>query len=115
MNDGSSQQNLPDWMTILWCASAPFSLMLAVRILWEKTVWTWTRGPQMVGFSLWHIHPFFAVFGMLSFWAVIVWSIIAVLFVAVRRRHFTAIEVAMLLCAAFVLCAMLIPDRFFAR
>ena len=24
------------------------------RLIWEETVWTWERGPQMVGFSLAH-------------------------------------------------------------
>lgn len=27
---------------------------LAARLIWEQTVWTWERGPQMVGFSLAH-------------------------------------------------------------
>jgi uncharacterized protein (DUF433 family) len=28
--------------------------MLFCRLVWEQTVWTWERGPQMVGFSLAH-------------------------------------------------------------
>jgi hypothetical protein len=28
--------------------------MLVARIIWEETVWTWERGPQMVGFLLAH-------------------------------------------------------------
>jgi len=39
--------NLPDWMKVYWLVSAPFAVLLAVRVMWEKTVWTWTRGPQM--------------------------------------------------------------------
>lgn len=30
------------------------SACLAARFIWEQTVWTWERGPQMVGFSLSH-------------------------------------------------------------
>ncbi len=28
--------------------------LLAVRLIWEQTVWSWNSGPQMVGFSLMH-------------------------------------------------------------
>jgi hypothetical protein len=34
--------------------------------MWEKTVWTWSRGPQMVGFSMMHIYPLIAIGGMLG-------------------------------------------------
>jgi hypothetical protein len=30
------------------------SATLEARLIWEQTVWTWERGPQMVGFSLAH-------------------------------------------------------------
>jgi hypothetical protein len=30
------------------------SAALAARLIWEQTVWSWERGPQMVGFSLAH-------------------------------------------------------------
>lgn len=30
------------------------TLVLFCRLIWEQTVWTWERGPQMVGFSLAH-------------------------------------------------------------
>jgi hypothetical protein len=28
--------------------------VLAARLVWEQTVWSWDRGPQRVGFSLMH-------------------------------------------------------------
>ncbi len=106
--------NLPDWMKVCWLFCAPFATLLAARIGWEKTVWTWTRGPQMVGFSLWHLHPLFALIGVLSFWMLLVWSVLAFVFVVVRRNRSTAAEIAMFVCAVFVVVAMTLPDAFFA-
>ena len=106
--------NLPDWMKVCWLFCAPFALLLATRIAWEKTVWTWARGPQAVGFSLWHLHPFFAVIGLVSFWGILIWSVLALIYVAVRRKHITAVEIGMFLCAVFVMIAMMLPDTFFA-
>jgi len=106
--------NLPDWMKAYWLICVPFALLFAVRIGWEKTVWTWTRGPQMVGFSLWHLHPYFAIAGVFSSWGILAWSAIALKYVVVRRKRTTANEIMMFLSAAFVLLAMILPDTFFA-
>ena len=48
---------MPYPLKVWWFFCAPIALPFAVRIAWEKTVWMWSRGPQMVGFSLMHIHP----------------------------------------------------------
>jgi hypothetical protein len=47
---------------------------------------TWSQGPQMVGFALWHIHPGFAVAGTLCSLAVALWLLIAIPYAVVRRR-----------------------------
>jgi hypothetical protein len=114
-NADNNNRNLPEWMMIAWYASAPFAVMLAVRLLWEKTVWTWNRGPQMVGFSLVHIHPFFAIAGALSSFVMIGVLVVGIVLSSIRRRRFRAVEVAMFACSAFVLFAMFVPDTFFAR
>ncbi len=107
--------NLPHWMKLCGVFSAPCAVLLAVRIIWEKTVWTWSRGPQMVGFSLWHIHPLVATIGLLSLWALMAWSAAAFAFVALRRKRVTPFEIAMFISALFVIVAMAIPDTFFAH
>jgi hypothetical protein len=112
--DEAPTGNLSDWMKVWWLICAPFALLLAGRVGWEKTVWTWTRGPQIAGFSLWHLHPLFAIAGLLSFWGILVWSVLAVVFVAVRRQRIPAREIGMFLCAVFVMLAMMLPDTFFA-
>jgi hypothetical protein len=55
------QSALPRWLRLAWLFLAPIGFLFAARIAWEKTVWTWSRGPQAVGFSLMPVHPFFSV------------------------------------------------------
>jgi hypothetical protein len=42
------------WFRIWGACSLPGTWFLALRLLWEATVLTAQRGPQMVGFSLAH-------------------------------------------------------------
>ena len=91
------------------------SATLAGRLIWEQTVWTWERGPQMVGFSLLHVHPLFAIAGALSVLGIFVWSLIAVVLIAMRRKHVSRGEVGMLLCAVLIIVAMVLPDTLFAH
>src|SRR6516162_762997 len=51
---------LPNYLKVWWVSASPFAFLFAARILWEKTIWTWSRGPQIVGLASWHIHPGFA-------------------------------------------------------
>jgi hypothetical protein len=64
---------LPSFLKVWWVTASPFAFLFAARILWEKTIWTWSRGPQMVGFALWHSHPGFAFIGVLCSFAVSLW------------------------------------------
>lgn len=76
--------------------------LLTGRLIWEQTVWTWQRGPQMVGFSLAH------GVGAILFFAPILlalWAAVALVWIAidlVKRRKldtttFAAFAVALLL------------------
>jgi hypothetical protein len=82
--------------------------------MWEKTVWTWTRGPQAVGFSLWHVYPGFAIFGGLSSYSLIIWLVPAGWYLFFRRRDVHPIDIGMFALALLVLLAMVTPDNFFA-
>jgi len=42
------------WLLALGVVPLIGTALLAGRLIWEQTVWTWERGPQMVGFSLVH-------------------------------------------------------------
>jgi hypothetical protein len=105
---------LPNWARIWWWGSAPLGLALAARLLWEKTVWTWTRGPQMVGFSLMHIHPGLAIFGILCFYSLTIWLIPVSCYLFLRRRNIRLVDVVMFLSALLGLAAMMLPDNLFA-
>ena len=105
---------LPDPLKVWWLFCAPIAMPFAVRIAWEKTVWTWSRGPQMVGFNLMHIHPGLAVVGLLGSLGVMLWLLPAILYSVVRRRAINILDVAMIACGVFVAVAITIPDNFFA-
>ena len=45
---------LPRWLQFSGMVIFAGAAMLSARLIWEQTVWTWERGPQMVGFSLAH-------------------------------------------------------------
>jgi hypothetical protein len=82
--------------------------------MWEKTVWTWSRGPQMVGFSMMHIHPMIAIVGMSGCLAAMVWLLPAIPYAIARRRAIGVTDVAMIACSLLVAAAVVIPDDFFA-
>ncbi|MGB6193233.1 MAG: ankyrin repeat domain-containing protein [Terracidiphilus sp.] len=42
------------WLLFIGVLPLLGTAILAGRLIWEQTVWTWRRGPQMVGFSLAH-------------------------------------------------------------
>lgn len=105
---------MPSYLKVWWFCFAPVAILFAARVLWEKTVWTWSRGPQMVGFSLMHIHPMFAIIGMLCCIAVMAWLLLAIPYAVVRRKAIGIVDVTMIVCAVFVAAAVVIPDNFFA-
>jgi hypothetical protein len=105
---------MPDWLKVWWFCFFPLALPFALRIGWEKTVWTWSRGPQLVGFSLMHMHPLFAIAGMLFSLGVMIWLLAAIAYAIARRRKATTADFAMISAALLVAIAILIPDTFFA-
>lgn len=66
MTTVEARSELPDPLKVWWFVSFPIAALLAARIMWDAAVWTRSRGPQMVGFSLMHVHPFFEIVGMVS-------------------------------------------------
>lgn len=104
---------LPNWLKVWWVCVSPFALAFAARIMWEKTVWTWSRGPQMVGFSLWHTHPLLGLVGLLSSAALALWLLIAIPIVIARRHNLEIWDLLVLACSLFVMIALSLPDTFF--
>src|SRR5882762_189011 len=86
---------LPSWLRLSWTFLAPIGFPFAVRIAWEKTVWTWTRGPQAVGFSLMHIHPFFSIAGLVCGALLMLWIIPALIYLTFRWSTRSKADIAM--------------------
>jgi hypothetical protein len=105
---------LPDSLKILWIFASPLALLFSARILWEKTVWTWSRGPQTVGFGLLHIHPGFAVLGIVSSSVLALWLLVAIPYAVARRRDIGPWDWIMMASSIFVIVALTLPDTFFA-
>ena len=59
------------------------SLILAARLVWEQTVWTWNQGPQMVGFSL--MHTGLGLPLLLALWGGLLWVAAVVIFAVLSR------------------------------
>jgi hypothetical protein len=106
---------LPQWLRIAWLCLLPFGLLFAARIAWEKTVWTWARGPQIVGFSLMHMHPFLSLIGALCCYLLMLWLIPGVIYVLKRWKDVATFDKAMVISCLLITLAILIPDAFFAR
>jgi hypothetical protein len=104
----------PSWLRMIWLFIFPFSLLFAVRITWEKTVWTWARGPQMVGFSLMHVHPFLFIVGALCCYGMMVWLVPAAIYLIKRRNKISPKDILTTVLSLLVVVALLIPDDFFA-
>src|SRR5215469_5635111 len=105
---------LPNFLKVWWVFASPLSFLFAARILWEKTIWTWSRGPQIVGFALWHIHPELAVIGTLCSVAVALWLLITVPYAVVRRRDIEPWDWLMMAGSVLVILILALPDTFFA-
>jgi hypothetical protein len=105
---------LPSFLKVWWLSASPFAFLFAARILWEKTIWTWSRGPQAVGFALWHIHPGVAVVGTLSSLAVALWLLVSVPYAIVRRHDIEPWDWLMMAASVLVVVALALPDNFFA-
>jgi len=106
---------LPRWLRLSWIFLAPIGFPFAARIAWEKTVWTWTRGPQAVGFSLMHIHPFFSIAGILCCVLLMVWLIPGLIYLTLRWHITSKADIAMVVLSLLVTVAIVLPDTFFVQ
>jgi len=79
---GTDVARLPLWSRIAGALFFVGTAMLFARLIWEETVWTWERGPQMVGFSLAHksgvvlfVFPFLLIIWTVIVIVVTVWNL----------------------------------------
>lgn len=110
-----SRGAFPFGLRAIWLCAAPAAVLFAARVAWEKTVWTWERGPQMVGFSLLHIHPILAILGALSCFIIMAWLLPSTFYALRRRRDISLVDGAMLVTSLLIAVVIMIPDTFFAK
>ena len=104
----------PKWLRQGWICLVPFGFPFACRIAWEKTFLTWLRGPQMIGFSLMHVHPMFFLGGLLCSYGFILWLITATIYLIKGGMKATKLDAAMYLLGLFIVLALVVPDFAFA-
>lgn len=68
----------------------------------------------MVGFALMHIHPFFAIIGILCSFLLMVWSLPGSVYLIVNRGDISRVDIAMLVVSLIVTAVIVVPDDFFA-
>jgi hypothetical protein len=90
------------WLLALGIVPFVGAALLTGRLIWEQTVWTWERGPQMVGFSL--AHGSYAVLlaapFLLALWGAVAFVLIVVNLIKKQRTDrltFIAFGLALLL------------------
>src|SRR5215469_8111351 len=105
---------LPNFLKVWWIWSSPFAFLFAGRILWEKTIWTWSSGPQAIGFALFHIHPVLAAVGTLCSLGVALWLLLAVPYAIARRHNIEPWDWLIMAGSIFVIVVLALPDTFFA-
>jgi hypothetical protein len=80
----SAAGNFAGWLLGIGVLLLLGSSGLAARLIWEQTVWSWERGPQMVGFMLVHGGGALLVFSP----ALLVgWLAIAIVYLLLRCRR----------------------------
>jgi len=109
----SGGSTFPNWLSGSWLLISPLGLLFTARIAWEKTVLTWSRGPQAVGFSLMHVHPAFAVLGSLCSFLLIVWSVPGSIYLIRRWKSSSLIDKAMVFVSLLASIFLILPDTFF--
>ena len=87
--------------------------LLASRLVWEQTVWTWERGAQMVGFSL--MHSGLGALLVLAVYASLAWPILALIVAAIRRSIGSKKIVTMLAMYSLGWALLLAPYGFWQR
>jgi hypothetical protein len=119
VNENSCPQivvtRLPLWLRVSGVVLSIGTAMLTARIIWEETVWTWERGPQMVGFSL--AHGLGGILLMFPF-VLVLWAIVVVILTIrsrlrnnrIARTRWVGLSLVVLL---FVILAL--PDGFWEK
>jgi hypothetical protein len=79
-------KRFPKFLTVSWWFVYLPLATLEARLLYEQTWLTYTRGEQMIGFTMAHQFPELLLFGLVGWIGCVIWCITALVLI-VRRRH----------------------------
>ena len=106
---------MPLWLRASGLITLLGSIIFGGRIIWEETVWTWERGPQMIGFSLAH-GPGVILFvfpSLLAIWTVALLGLS--IRSLIRKRQVTRLRWAAIGLAVWLLVVLGLPEGFWQR
>ena len=103
----------PSFLSWLGIVATVGVWVLALRLVWEQTVWTWERGAQMVGFSL--MHSGVGALLVLGVYASLLWVLVVLAVAAVRRTLGGPKVLALLVTYALGWALLLAPYGFWQR
>lgn len=86
METSGQTRRFPKLLTVSWWFVYLPLLALEARLLYEETWLTYTRGEQMIGFTMAHKFPELLLLGFFGWAGCLIWCSIA-LVVIVRRKH----------------------------
>lgn len=103
----AKDQFLPRWLIGAGVPLVVAVTAFAIRLVWEQTILSWNRGPQMVGFSLMHggLGVFFVVVSIVA----AAWLILMLGYMAIRRSAGGLLGGAAAAVCAISLVAILVP------
>jgi hypothetical protein len=111
----NNNERAPYGVLFLGFVAILLSAALAGRLVWEQTVWTWTSGPQMVGFSLFHGNgaPLLLAPILLFVWLLFV--VILTLRSLIKGRRIHKMMWVELIVAGAIIWLLLLPYGFWQR
>ena len=109
-----SRVDIPPKLRQCWWVAILLGGSVTLEQVWEETYLTWQHGPQMVGFTLMHMFPFFAIAGLLGYVGLALWlAVVAIVFVR-RKALPTSKHLPMIILAVLVLVLAQVPYSFWA-
>ena len=79
-------KRFPKVLTLIWWFVYLPLAALEARLLYEQSWLTYTRGEQMIGFSMAHQFPELLLFGLAGWIGSILWCLVALILI-LRRRY----------------------------
>jgi hypothetical protein len=107
MDVAGSKRGLPDVWTLIGLFPAAGSAMLAGRIVYESTVLTCHRGPQMVGFSM--MHSGAGIVGLIALLLGLLWVLGIALAAALCRTRLSKSQMLVVAIVALSYGSLCVP------